>query len=103
MKSRVTQEAFLTIDWIAGRRYPANCSDIRKKHDYNIFVTDYGDRIRYQEGTFNDLGYGYYRFKDGIKAGVEYKISIYDFANTKDHDFTVTIYTEKSQVEFYNA
>ena len=38
-----------------------------------------------------------------MKAGVQYKIVIHDFANTKDHDFTVSIYTEKAEAEFYDS
>jgi len=83
---------------MAQRRYPGNCDDIQSKHDYNIFVTDFSKGIRLQEGTFNDIGYGYYQFLGGMKAGVEYKIVIHDFENTNNHDFTVTLYTEKAPV-----
>lgn len=97
------QEAWLTVDWMAARRYPQNCGDVRHKHDYNIFVTDFSKGIRLQEGTFNDIGYGYYEFKGGMKAGVEYKIMVHDFENTSNHDFTVTVYSEKSQVQFTDS
>lgn len=52
------------------RRFPHGCEDIRHKHDYNIFVTDYGRNIRLQEGTYQDLGYGWFDFHGGIKANV---------------------------------
>lgn len=83
---------------MASRRFPQNCGDVRAKHDYNIFVTDFSKGIRLQEGTFNDIGYGVFTFKDGMKAGVEYKIMVHDFENTGHHDFTVTLYTAQSPV-----
>jgi hypothetical protein len=76
---------------------------LKHKHDYNIFVTDFSKGIRMQEGTFNDIGYGYYQFRGGMKAGVEYKIAVHDFENSKDHDFTITIYTEKTPVQFTDS
>jgi len=45
--SSVDQDVWITIDWMAARRYPANCQDVRHKHDYNIFVTDYSKGIRH--------------------------------------------------------
>lgn len=45
-----------------------------------------------------NVGYGISEVRGGMKAGVEYKIMIYDFAGDKGHDFTVTVYSEISEV-----
>jgi hypothetical protein len=50
-----------------------------------------------------NIGYGISEFKGGMKAGVLYKIMIYDFAGDKNHDFTVTLYSDMSEVKLTDA
>jgi hypothetical protein len=39
--SKIDQTAFVTIDWMAKRKYPPkHCEGMIKKHDYNILITD---------------------------------------------------------------
>jgi len=41
INSPIAQEAYLTIDWMPERRYPAvNCGTFRRPHQYNFFITD---------------------------------------------------------------
>jgi len=86
-----------------GRRYPYDCDEFKKDHQYNIFITNLQTGERVQEATIFDLGYGWHQFEGGLKAGVVYKINIYDFGMTTDHDFTVTLYAEDREVPFNNS
>ena len=101
--SPVNQDGIITIDWLPSRRYPYNCDQFQGDHQYNIFITDLYTGERIQEATIFELGYGWHQFTGGLKANVVYKITIYDFGMTTDHDFTVTLYTEDRQVPFHNT
>jgi len=52
-----------------------------------------------QSGIYSDLGYGYYRWPDGIKAGIKYTIEIYDFNGSNAQEFTATMYAQNAIVK----
>jgi len=47
---------------------------------------------------FTTLGYGYYRWPEGMKANTDYVIEFYDFNGSKVQDFTMTMYAAKQAV-----
>lgn len=103
VESSHTQEAVVTLDYQNKRQYPPGCTrPFVDKVNLNLFVKQ-GSTTVGQEGIFGDIGYGYFRWPDGIKAGIKYTIEIYDFAGRNAQDFTVTMYASTKKVTLDNA
>ena len=100
--SNIAQEAIVLFEYQNERQYPPKCGN-GKNHDLNIFITDMGTREREQDSMFKSLGYGYYKWKNGLKAGTEYYITFYDWSGARKQDLTVTLYTSNSRVKLKEA
>lgn len=98
----------ITFDYQNKRQIPPSnkCTRLRPRCNPNLFINEVdgsrrGKRLA-QRAFLKDLGYGYYRWPGGIKAGTTYEIQYYDFAGANDQDFTVTMYAAKRSVAIKN-
>jgi len=83
---------------------PSGCSrGTVENNQLNIFIKDSrGNKIA-QKNVYGGIGYGYYRFKDGIKTGQKYTIEVYDFGGRQTQDFVAEMWAADSLVRLTNA
>lgn len=92
IKSEVNQAAAITLDYPSARSLPPTCE--QPPVYYNLYIQEAatGEYVA-QEPVSHTLGYGYYYFARGLRAGRVYKVMIYNWDDSAvSAGFTLSVY-----------